>query len=167
MGTGGPASRFQTGPGFKSGQFTFKLAKCLPSVAESNQDRCEETREHLKPNIHKCTDCGAQFKGNSQLWYHIRTKHLGRRFVCPQCQCTFASSGGLTQHVRHIHLKLSRYKCEQCGKGYSDRSNYHDHLATHTGARRNVCSICHKQFTFKPGLKAHILRFHPDEVAHV
>ena len=43
-------------------------------------------------------------------------------FVCPQYQCTFASRGGLRDHVKHIHHKLARYHCVQCGKGYSIRS---------------------------------------------
>ena len=162
----GSASCFQTGPGFETGHITIKRARRHHS-AESSMDACMHAHEHSNPIVFKCSVCGAPFKGKNQLWYHVRTKHVGRRFECTQCQCTFASSGGLKQHVTHIHLKLSRYKCELCSKRYSNRSNYYDHLATHTGARRNVCSICQKQFTFRPGLKAHMLHFHPNEDAQL
>ena len=154
---GDPDSLFTTGTGRK---FHGKLANNLPAFGESSQP----THERSKVS-YQCTDCAMRFKSNSLLWYHVRTTHSCKRFACPQCSCTFASKGGLNQHVRHTHLKLSRYNCQLCGKGYSDRSNLHDHIATHTGARRNVCPICQKQFTFKPGLKAHMLHFHPNEVS--
>ena len=88
------------------------------------------------------------------------------RIACSQCACTFASKGGLNEHVKCVHLGLARYQCAICGKGYSRRSNYHDHLATHTGTKRHVCIICQKQFTFKHGLKAHVLRFHVNDLAN-
>ena len=95
------------------------------------------------------------------LWlYHVNTRHLDRRCVCARCQCTFVTKRGLNSHVRRIHEKLCRYTCELCGKGYSDGSNYRDHIATHAGVKRNVCSICQKQFTSKNGLRAHMLYFH-------
>ena len=123
------------------------------SIADPNED----------DSNHPCRYCGSVFTGKRRLWHHIRTEHMGSRFVCPQCQCTFASRGGLREHVKHIHQQLARYHCEHCGKGYSIRSNYYDHVATHTGAKRNVCHICQNQFTFNYSLKVHIRRCHPNE----
>ena len=71
----------------------------------------------------------------------------------------------IIRHVRHVHQKLVKFRCQICGKGYHDRRNYHDHMATHAGVKRNVCTICQTQFTFKRGLKAHVMHFHPDEIA--
>ena len=88
------------------------------------------------------------------------------RFAGPQCPWTFASKGGLNEHVKRVHQRLARYQCATCGKGYSRRSNYYDHLATHTGTKRHVCVVCQKQFTFKHGLKAHVLRFHANDPAN-
>ena len=170
MVTGGPASRSTTGHGYKSGQCTkliFKVPECLPAVAQSNHSSCEQTHEHFTTAVHECADCGYMFKGKQDMWHHNRTVHAGKRFLCPQCQRTFAYQSGLNQHVKHVHQKLNRYQCETCGKGYLHRSNYHDHVAAHTGVKRHVCSICLKLFTFKHGLKAHVLRFHPNEVAHM
>ena len=159
MCTGGPAS-FTTGQG---GNLTTKVARHLPSVYKPNQDSCEETQQR---GLHKCVDCGAVFTYRNQLQCHIRTKHAGRRYVCTQCKCTFAWKNGLNEHVKFKHQKLARYWCETCGKGYAHRSNYYDHLATHTGAKRNVCPVCQKEFTFKHNLKVHVLRLHPGMIAH-
>ena len=103
---------------------------------------------------------GSLSKDRSSLGLHRRTKCERVRFACQQCQRTLSSRGGLTAHVKIVHEKLAKYQCEHCGKGYSHRSNYLDHLATHTGVTRNICSVCQQQFTLKCSLKAHMLRFH-------
>lgn len=157
----GAASCLSTGQG---GNLTPYMARNLSSFAEQNQDSCQKTHEHIKHFSHKCLDCGSVFKDRSQLQYHNRVNHAGTRFKCPQCGCTFARKSGLNEHVKHIHQHIARYRCDFCGKGFSIRSQYFDHLATHTGVKRNLCSICNKQFTFRNDLKVHIHRFHRSEV---
>ena len=77
---------------------------------------------------------------------------------------SFVSMGVLNSHVRNIHQKLVKFRCQICGKGYDGRINYHDHMATHAGVKRNVCTICQARFTFKRSLKVHVMRFHPDAI---
>ena len=122
--------------------------------------------QQVAGRIH-CTECGVWFKGKRQLIEHCRARHGGKRLACPQCLCTFVSTSGLKEHIKHIHEKLARYQCEQCGKGFSIRSNYYDHLAAHSGSRRNTCTICQKQFIYRHSLKTHVLRFHPSEAAQM
>ena len=118
------------------------------------------------PEPHQCTERGPAFKDTSLLPYHARNEHVGKRFMCPRCPCTYASKGGLTEHVRHIHENASRYRCDTCGKRFSIRLQYYDHLAAHTGVKQYVCSVCLKKFTVKRNLEAHMLHFHPAEIAH-
>ena len=98
------------------------------------------------------------------LPYHTRTGQVDKRFTCPRCPCSYASKGGLTEHVRHIHENASIYQCETCGKGFSIRSHYYDHLSSHTGVKLYVCSVCLKEFTSKRSLNTHMLHFHPAEI---
>ena len=161
MVTGGSADCFTSGQWCEDNQLTCKLTTHLAGRNSKNYPQIDEHDRH------QCTDCGSVFTGKKKLQYHIRIKHCGKRFVCLQCQCTFASGSGLREHVKHIHQKLARYQCQTCGKGYSHRSNYDDHVAVHTGVKRNVCPICQAHFTFKPSLKTHILRFHPNDASRV
>ena len=130
-------------------------------VGELDRNSYREMHDY---STHKCPHCGSSFKEKGQLTEHVRAKHMDSRFGCLQCRRTFVTKGGLSEHVRRIHQKLSRYRCETCGKDFYIRSNYYDHLATHTGVKRHICPMCQKQFTFKRGLKAHVLSFHPNDI---
>ena len=101
------------------------------------------------------------------MLHHVKTMHHGRRFVCPQCQRSYVAKDGLKQHVDGMHRKLYTYRCETCGKGFFDRSVYHDHIAAHTGVKRHTCSICEMKFMTKSTLKKHVLHFHPKEAANI
>ena len=148
-------SRFETGQSSEGQRFA------------CNMTRIERTFEEPKSQVthnkdsHKCSDCGLVFTGKRKLRDHIRTKHSEGYLICSQCQVTFATMSGLNYHVRHVHHELARYRCETCGKAFSNPSNYHDHVATHTGVKRNVCPVCRAHFTFKNNLKRHILNLHP------
>ena len=119
---------------------------------------------HLQSKLSTCPYCRLLFTTDRELGDHIRTQHADRRYSCVQCACTFVSTYVLNRHVRNVHQKLVKLRCHICGKGYDDRRDYHDHMATHTGVKRNVCTICQAQFTSKRALKAHVMRFHPDAI---
>ena len=119
---------------------------------------------HLQSKLSTCPYCRSLFTTDGELCDHIRSQHADRRYSCLQCPRTFVSMGVLNSHVRNIHQKLVKFRCQICGKGYDGRINYHDHMATHAGVKRNVCTICQAQFTFKRSLKVHVMRFHPDAI---
>ena len=144
------------------------------------------TSGHLQSKLSTCPYCRSLFTADRELCDHIRTQHADRHYSCLQCTCTFGSTsalnrhvrnehqklvkfrcrtfmctGGLNRHVRNVHQKLVKFRCQICGKGYDDRRNYHDHMATHAGVKRNVCTICQAQFTFRRSLKARVMHLHP------
>ena len=119
---------------------------------------------HLQSKLSTCPYCRLLFTTDRNLCDHIRTQHADRRYACQQCTCTFVSTYVLNRHVRNIHQKLVKFRCQICDKGHNDRRDYHDHMATHAGVKRNVCAICQAQFTFERGLKAHIMHLHPDAI---
>ena len=144
---GHPGRRFSTGQTYNSGTCTeFTSVVTSSPVFEQTQISCPQTLD-------------SPIAGTKMR----RRRQEAGRFMCPLCQCTFASKAGLKGHVTHVHQKLAKYLCETCGKGYSVRSNYMDHIATHSGTRRHVCSMCQRQFTFKHSLKSHMLRFHTNK----
>ena len=89
------------------------------------------------------------------------------RFVCPKCGNSYAYRKNLKAHMDEMHNNIYRYRCETCGKGFTGRSRYQDHVAAHTGVRRHTCSICEANFTNRGTLKMHVLRCHPNEAADI
>ena len=136
------------------------------SLSSGLDGTCMGRKRPSFPEPVRRTERGSTFKDTNPLPYHARIEHVDKRFTCPRCSCSYSSNGSLTEHVRHIHENASRYRCDTCGKGFSIRSYYYDHLAAHTGVKRYVCSVCLKEFTWKRNLKIHMLRFHPAEIAH-
>ena len=117
---------------------------------------------NLQSKLSTCPYCRLLFTTDRELCDHIRTQHADRRYSCQQCSCTFVCTGGLNRHVRNVHQKLVKFRCQICDKG--ERRDYHDHMAMHAGVKRNVCTICQALFMSKRALKAHVMSFHPDAI---
>ena len=162
--TGGPTSNsFSTAP---SGSLATIVGTHPSSVADANPRRWQQTHELIPQTLPTCAECKMQFSGERQLTWHVRALHGGKLVPCPQCSRAFRHRKGLQEHMKCVHENLPNYQCQVCQKGFTVRSHFLDHVAAHTGAKRNVCRICQAQFTFKRGLKAHIDRFHPLEVGN-
>jgi KRAB domain-containing zinc finger protein len=48
------------------------------------------------------------------------------------------------------------YKCDICGKGFSQTSHLQTHIRTHTGDTPYTCDICGKRFSRNHSLQRHI-----------
>ena len=167
MSTEGTGSRSQTGhsdSSQKCADFTFTSANDSSSIAYPTLERCRHLREHSE---YTCRYCGSECNGRNQMLHHVKAMHRDRQFACSQCPRSYVSIGGLREHVKKMHKKLTRYRCETCGKGFMNRSYYYDHVAAHTGVKRHTCSICEMKFMNKSSLKAHVLHFHPNDTAHI
>ena len=143
----------------------FTITSANDSSTCPNLDGCRHLCEHSKYT--ECRYCASTSKGRNQMLHHVKTMHGGRKFACALCQRPYVTKGGLTEHVNKLHKKLSRYRCETCGKVFSDRCLYHDHIAAHSGVKRHTCPICEMKFTYKTSLRPHVLHIHPNETVHI
>ncbi|XP_075425419.1 LOW QUALITY PROTEIN: uncharacterized protein LOC142465285 [Ascaphus truei] len=55
----------------------------------------------------------------------------------------------------HKNLSVMKYKCNECGKNFNNKSDYTIHQRTHNTERLYKCSDCGKSFSLKPYLVRH------------
>ena len=163
----GTGSHRQTGHsvnGKKYATFTFSSANGSSSLADETFEGWRHVHDNSK---YTCKLCMSGFNDLNQWLHDVTTIHDSRQYGCPEFQRVYVSKSGLREHVYKKHRKITRYRCETCGKGFFCRSVYHDHIAAHTGVKRHTCSICEMKFMNKSTLKKQVLHFRPNEAANM
>ena len=94
------------------------------------QERIDSQTGKITP-IYVCkydNTCNQEFQRSWNLLDHVRMHYNIRPFKCPYCSFKFTQKGNLNKHVlKHMIPDVKdrkKFKCEQCGKSYTKRSNY-------------------------------------------
>uniref|UniRef100_A0A8D0CBV0 C2H2-type domain-containing protein n=1 Tax=Salvator merianae TaxID=96440 RepID=A0A8D0CBV0_SALMN len=83
-------------------------------------------------------------------------------YKCEECGKSFTQSSHLTSHFV-THTGLKPYVCTECGKAFTRSSGLVLHFRTHTGEKPYVCKVCGKRFSRSSNLNSHF-RNHTGEI---
>ena len=73
---------------------------------------------------------------------YIRTHTGDKSYKCDECGKGFSENGSLQNHIK-TH---TGDKCDVCGKGFSENGSLQNHIRTHTGDKPYKCDVCGKGF---------------------
>jgi len=110
--------------------------------------------KHSDARPFKCTVCEKTFKRMSEMNNHMQI-HSNVTYTCDLCGLISKNRVSLRTHVRRVHKRDLRHRCEQCGKGFMSNYDLEDHKTSHLGIKNFICDYCGNAYLQKSYLAAH------------
>lgn len=153
----------------KSDEFSCEICGDYHDSKKSLNRHLADKHNQLTPKNYVCDyeDCSLAFTMRDTLLKHIKYKHKGIKYPCPQCPNVLSTPTSLRRHIDCCHLKLRSFTCDTCNATFTEQKSLKNHIQkAHLGTPlgKNVpCEICDMKFINLWSMKRHLLT-HTGEV---
>lgn len=105
--------------------------------------------------VHKCYECDKLFNKACYLTQHNKTFHSGAKpFKCNRCGKRFSDDVSYEGHcIKHMDNKP--FKCNECPKSFNHKTDLRRHMCLHSGCKPFACNHCGKGFIRKDHMVKH------------
>lgn len=139
-----------------------KCSKFYPSKQE--MDKCCQADVVTS---FKCNICQAVFNTQQELNTH-KAAHMEGPYMCQVCGKLYRELSQKQACVQKHFVRVEQsstataksYTCDQCGKVYTRREAFKNHMDAHAGLRKYVCPICGKGFANSQTKRVHVFKVH-------
>ncbi|XP_018008109.1 zinc finger and BTB domain-containing protein 17 [Hyalella azteca] len=116
------------------------------------------TEDHMNPNgLFFCPKCSYTSDCKANLYRHFNTHNKKYVYKCPLC--SFVCSGNLGRHVRSQH-GVELLKCPKCHFATWSKIKLEDHINSHLGRNKMVCTLCNWSTFFRQSYAKHMHHYH-------
>ena len=118
--------------------------------------------------VFECNICNKDFESVEKFHDHIKSVHIekpieeNQRIKPKKCDICDTFQKNLDNHIKYVHGKAKKSKCNLCNKVFRDNRT----LKTHTinvhkqYQKKYKCSLCDINFQFESTLQKHNLKIH-------
>jgi KRAB domain-containing zinc finger protein len=114
----------------------------------------EQIKKHMRIHLSRvpCRLCGKMIQ-RTNYFHHMNFVHVYvRNYSCTVCGLSYKTKQCLRSHVRR-HEKA--FECPTCGKKFSQKVLYSQHMQWHANSKAFSCAVCNKECSSKVTLRQH------------
>lgn len=124
-----------------------------------------QTEKTSTGNGYVCSVCGKILKSKDRFQSHRNTHEGLRPHVCLECGRGFADRKNMHQHYDIVHLRKAEHECPICHKKFYAPTKMKSHLTMHYGVKPFSCDVCGKSFRLRMNMVKH-KKTHSNERPH-
>ena len=119
------------------------------SVDQKDQTVDIMTSYNAKRGTLRCKLCNLGFQLHKEFIKHMKEEHDDLNPYRCHCGNAYKQRASLRNHVKWVHEKVIRFKCNICQMAFFKKSNHKKHMLTHGEERAFKCEYCGRGFKQK------------------
>jgi uncharacterized Zn-finger protein len=129
--------------------------KCEGSTVDNDVvDSSKTNKTNDSSKVASCSPTEVEVLSIDEVVANDKAHREAKKYKCEECGKGFSRSNNLKDH-RLIHTGGKPFKCEECGKSFSRKCHFKIHLQVHTGHKPHVCVTCDQRFSLRSTLVNH------------